>query len=131
MMDKSICEKIQQRRLQILVHSCIYYEFDASIISDNQWNSWAKELIELQRKYPQESANVLWFEVFRNFDGSTGMDLPIKDSWVMNKASELLYYKGEILAPKKMQEQVQYYVPTKQPKTLKKTINTTKRGRLF
>lgn len=125
-MDKAIKEKIQRRRLQILVHSCIYYEFDTNIISDAKWNEWAKELVDLQRQYPEESSAVIWNDVFQDFDGSTGMDLPVKNSWVMNKASELLYYKGESLAPKKMQEQVQYYLPT-----TKKAINTTKRRKLF
>lgn len=125
-MDKSICAKIQQRRLQILVHSCIYYEYDANIISDSQWNDWAKELVNLQRQHPEESASVIWFKAFQNFDGSTGMDLPIKDSWVLNKAEELLYYKGEKLAPKKMQEQVQYYVPAPSQK-----IKPIKRRKLF
>ena len=94
-MNKTIKEKIQQRRLQILVHSCIYYEFNTNIITDTQWNNWAKELVDLQRQYPEESLSVIWNDVFKDFNGSTGMDLPVKDPWVMNKASELLYYKEE------------------------------------
>ena len=40
-----IAEKIQQRRLQILVHSCIYYELNGSSVSDKQWDTWARELV--------------------------------------------------------------------------------------
>lgn len=86
----NIKERIQQRRLQLLVHSCIYYEFDTNIVTDTKWNEWAKELVQLQEDYPKESSEVIWFEAFKDFDGSTGMDLPIKDPWVRNKAQELI-----------------------------------------
>ena len=88
---QTIKEKIQQRRLQILVHSCIYYKWDDNIISDAQWNKWAHELVELQKKYPEKSKLVIYYEQFKDFDGSTGMDLPIDETWVMDKASELLW----------------------------------------
>lgn len=87
--------KIKQRRLQILVHSCIYYEYDTNIVSDAKWTSWAKELVQLQKEYPEEAKCTDWASQFENFNGSTGMDLPVKDTWVMNKALELLHYKGE------------------------------------
>lgn len=86
----NINERIQQRRLQLLVHSCIYYEFDTNIVTDTKWNEWAKELVQLQEDYPKESSEVIWSEAFKDFDGSTGMDLPIKDPWVRNKAQELI-----------------------------------------
>lgn len=95
-MNMDVAAKIRQRRLQILVHSCIYYEFDTNIVSDAQWGSWAKELISLQQANPQEAASVDWAKEFQGFDGSTGMDLPTKDPWVINKAMQLLHYKGEL-----------------------------------
>ena len=42
--ELQVAEKIQQRRLQLLIHSCIYYEFNQNLISDKQWDEWAKEL---------------------------------------------------------------------------------------
>lgn len=93
--------KIKQRRLQILVHSCIYYELNESIISDATWSKWAKELVELQKKYPEESQHTMLFEAFKNFDGSTGMDLPIHEDWVMNKARYLLKMKEPSVVIKK------------------------------
>ena len=48
-----IAELILQRRLQMLVHSYIYYELNDNIISDNTWSKWAVELADLQNKYPE------------------------------------------------------------------------------
>lgn len=87
---QSIGEKIQQRRLQILIHSCLYYELDNSIISDATWNKWAKELIQLQKDNPEVSKQIKYYNEFKDFDGSTGFNLPIKDSWVIGTAKYLL-----------------------------------------
>ena len=72
---QTIEEKIKQRRLQMLVHSYIYYELDKNIIDDSTWDKWAMELVDLQLKYPKESKNVEYYEQFKNWDGSTGADL--------------------------------------------------------
>jgi len=85
-----IAEKIQQRRLQILVHSCIYYEMDQNIISDKKWDEWARELKKLQEDYPEISRQVDWYAAFADWDASTGAFLPLKDKWVVKKAKWLL-----------------------------------------
>lgn len=84
-----IAEKIQQRRLQMLVHSCIYYEMDYNIISDKQWDAWSKELVVLQRDNPEISKQVDWYDAFADWDGSSGAFLPLKDPWVIEKAMKL------------------------------------------
>lgn len=89
-MVQSVSEKIQQRRLQILVHSCLYYELNNSIISDATWNKWAKELIQLQKDNPDISKQVKYYNEFKDFDGSTGFNLPLKDDWVIGTAKYLL-----------------------------------------
>ena len=71
-MQQTVKEKIRQRRKQMLVHSYIYYELNDNIISDSQWSKWAKELAQLQKDYPKESAEVEEYENFKNWDGSTG-----------------------------------------------------------
>lgn len=91
-MKQTIAEKIKQRRLQILVHSCIYYDMDKSIISDGTWSRWAKELVKLQNDNPEIAKTVEWDYCFRDFDGSTGMNLPTNDRWVRQKALKLLSY---------------------------------------
>ena len=87
--ELEIAELIQQRRLQLLVHSCIYYELDTNLISDRQWDEWARELVTLQKKYPHISAQVVWAKEFDGWDASTGAFLPLKDEWVMRKAIKL------------------------------------------
>jgi len=85
-----IAEKIQQRRLQLLIHSCIYYEMNQNIISDKKWDEWARELKKLQEDYPEISRQVDWYEAFVDWDASTGAFLPLKDEWVVNKAQKVL-----------------------------------------
>ena len=89
-----IAEKIQQRRRQILVHSYIYYELNANIISDAQWSKWAVELAELQRKYPKTSKRIQYAEQFQGWDGSTGAFLEY-DVHIMNIAERLLMHKQQ------------------------------------
>ena len=109
-----IAEKIQQRRLQILVHSCIYYELNGSSVSDKQWDTWAKELVELQKQYSHIAEKIIWSEAFKDFDGTTGFKLPIKDAWVMRKARQLTNYVD-----------VSRHIPVKKQK------KPIKKGRLF
>ena len=47
-----IAELIQRRRLQLLVHSCIYYAYNENLITDDTWAEWALELEKLQAQYP-------------------------------------------------------------------------------
>ena len=67
---------ILRRRLQILVHSCIYYELDSNLVSDRTWSTWAQELVKLQKKYPGIAKRVDYAQEFQDFDGSTGFNLP-------------------------------------------------------
>lgn len=94
-----IAETIQQRRYQLLVHSCIYYELNNNIISDKKWDEWARELRDLQNKYPDISSRVVLYEAFKDWDASTGAFLPIKEDWVIQRAKWLLS-KGSISVSK-------------------------------
>jgi hypothetical protein len=82
--------KILQRRLQILVHSALYYGMGESLVSDYTWNKWAQELVKLQKENPTISERVDYHEAFENFDGSTGFDLPYRHPEIMTKAQYLL-----------------------------------------
>ena len=93
MTNPEIAELITRRRRQILVHSTIYYRFNDNIISDYQWSEWAKELCELQTKYPEIAKECILHEDFKDFDGSTGFNLPLTEPWVVRKAQQLLRYK--------------------------------------
>lgn len=91
--NSEISELITRRRRQILVHSAIYYRFDDNIISDHKWQEWAKELCELQIKYPKIAEQCYLHEYFKDFDGSTGFNLPLTEPWVVRKAQQLLTLK--------------------------------------
>lgn len=88
--ELKIAEKIQQRRLQILVHSYIYYELDQNIISDQKWMEWTQELALLQIKYPILAKKVLYAETFDKFDGSTGVGLCYMTPDIIALAERLL-----------------------------------------
>lgn len=88
--ELKIAEKIQQRRYQILVHSCIYYHMGQNIISDYEWDEWARELRDLQNQYPEISKQVTLYEYFKDWDAYTGFHLPITLDWVIEKAERLL-----------------------------------------
>ena len=94
-MNQKIKDLIQRRRLQLLVHSCIYYELDQNIISDKQWDEWARELVQLQKDYPEESKEVIWYDAFKDWDASTGAFLPIKDEWVVRKSKQLIHWQKQ------------------------------------
>ena len=82
--------KIRQRRAQMLIHSCIYYEMNDNIVSDHQWQAWADELQKLQEENP-DCCNIGFFDYeFRDWTGATGNHLPHRQPWVYNKAQYLL-----------------------------------------
>lgn len=88
-----IASKIQQRRLQMLVHSCIYYRMNTNLVTDYQFDKWGRELTELQQRYPDIASRVCYAEAFKDWDGTTGFHLPV-DNWITNKAHQLLRLEG-------------------------------------
>lgn len=73
----------------MVIHSAIYYVLNDNIISDNEWATRAKELVKLQEEYPEVASQVIYVDEFKDFDGSTGFNLP-QDDKVMAKANFLL-----------------------------------------
>lgn len=88
--DLRIAALIQRRRLQILVHSCLYYHMNENIVSDKQYDTWARELQKLQEEHKEIASKVCWADTFEGYDASTGFDLPLTDEWVINKANYIL-----------------------------------------
>lgn len=91
MVEQTIAEKITQRRWQILVHSCLYYRMDENIISDYQYDAFARELKELQEKYPEIAKTCAFHKEFEGFTGS-GFDLPYNHPEIVWRAQRLLSY---------------------------------------
>ena len=73
-----IQELIKRRRAQMLIHSCIYYEMNTNIVSDDTWQKWADELESLQKKHPDDCKIGFYDKEFADWDGSTGSHLPHK-----------------------------------------------------
>lgn len=86
---KDIKSLILRRRRQLVVHSYGYYRLNENIIPDHLFDLWSKELVELQRDYPKEAAEVDMAKDFETFDGSTGYDLPTELPWVAGTWQQL------------------------------------------
>lgn len=70
-----------------MVHSFIYYELNTNIWSDDYWDEVAKELLTLEQK------GSAYEELFKDFDGSTGMQLAAyvrRCGWLGYVARELI-----------------------------------------
>lgn len=85
-----IAEIIQRRRLQLLVHSKLYYDMDTNIITDKQFDEWGRELVQLQKDNPDIAKRICFADAFKDWDASTGAFLPLQDPWVIRKAQQLL-----------------------------------------
>lgn len=63
---------IKQRRAQLMMHSTAYYVFGDSLVSDDTFDRWAYELVELQKK----KREIGFFDkLFKDWDGHTGMHI--------------------------------------------------------
>lgn len=60
-------EKIQLLQRSILVHSFAYYEIDQNIAPDYIYDNNAKQLVELMRRYPEESKRSRYYTYFKDF----------------------------------------------------------------
>lgn len=88
--NDELAELITRRRRQILVHSVLYYKLNQPTISDHTFDKWSKELAELQSEYPEIAATCEKHDEFKDFDGSSGHDLPIHTTENVNRAYRVL-----------------------------------------
>ena len=88
-------ELIKRRRLQMLVHSCLYYELDAELISDAQFDTWALELATLLKENPGVYSD-RFDQYFMDWTGDTGMHFNHRDPWVLSKAEYLLKLSNRV-----------------------------------
>ncbi len=85
-----IAEIIQRRRIQMLIHSKLYYDMDTSLITDSQFDEWGRELVQLQKDNPEIAKRICFADAFKDWDASTGAFLPLQDPWIIRKAQQLL-----------------------------------------
>lgn len=95
-MSQDILELMNRRERQILVHSCLYYRLDSSIIDDHTYDYWCKELADLIVAHPEVFKQTAHYQDYIGFDGSTGMDLPIGNPEVYSRAVQLLEYHRRV-----------------------------------
>jgi NAD-dependent DNA ligase len=97
--EEQAVELIKRRRLQILIHACIYYRLNDNVISDHQYDQWAKELAELQEKYPSASARAPYAKEFEGFgiETTSAFNLPIHEPHIVGKAQYILDLHKKIL----------------------------------
>lgn len=92
--EQVIANEIKRLRKAILVHSVIYYRLNTNIISDIQFDKFAKRLQKLQNQYPSISKKVdEFYKEFKDWDGCSGFNLPLGNIWANNKARYLLTLK--------------------------------------
>lgn len=84
-----VTKRIHTLRNLILYHSCAYYEFGESFVSDHQWSEWARELYTMQLCHPDKAAQMPYSEEFKDFDYSSGYDLKIPEN-VRQKVRETI-----------------------------------------
>lgn len=89
-----MAELIKRRRLQILVHSCLYYNMNENLIDDHTFDLWCKQLVELQQKYPSISKRVELYDQFKDFDGSSGYNLDYSHPNIVTIARHLMRCKN-------------------------------------
>lgn len=94
MTSEQIAELIHRRRQQLLVHSCIYYRFDCNIVSDNAFDGWCHQLINLQKNFPEIADQGIYAKEFKSLDHASGFDLPFNSPEVVDKARYLLRLRG-------------------------------------
>lgn len=92
--ELQIAELILRRRLQMLIHSSLYYDHNTNVISDKQFDTWARELVQLQKAYPDIAKTVDWADAFADWDATTGAFLPLKDPWVVKTAMRFITIGG-------------------------------------
>ncbi|PEL24346.1 DNA ligase LigA-related protein [Bacillus toyonensis] len=91
-----IAELITRRRRQILVHSFLYYQMNENIIHDSTYDKWSKELADLQVQHPEIADKCVYGKEFKEFDGSSGYDLPYHYPEIQNTALHLLNYHKKL-----------------------------------
>jgi len=70
---------INRRRRQLHVHSIIYYHMGQNLIDDATFDAWANELTALQASYPESKHKGYLPSVFEDWNGNTGMHLPMRE----------------------------------------------------
>lgn len=104
----NIKSEMLRRRKQILVHSCLYYQFNTNLIEDWQYDKIARRLAELQIVYPDVSNNLGYHDKeFKDFGLDhcySGFNLPRSSPEVAAAAQRLIYITSAPPSKEKIKE---------------------------
>lgn len=87
-----LLELMNRRQRQILVHSFLYYQLNTNLISDHTFDSWSKELASLMMAHKELAEQTVYYDGFKEFDGSSGYDLPYSLPEIQSVGYRLLNY---------------------------------------
>ncbi len=71
--------RIDELREMLHAHSYAYYMMNEVVITDHEWDEMARRLVELHVQYPHAIPQGYEAEYFKDFDGSTGFNMPWTD----------------------------------------------------
>lgn len=86
----TVKEQINLLERSILVNAYCYYEMDANILSDRQYDMNARQLETLKKEHPGIFNKSRYYKYFVDFESGTGFDLvsKIQSSRTMRKKIE-------------------------------------------
>lgn len=86
----TVKEKINLLERSILVNAYCYYEMDANILSDRQYDMNALQLEALKNEHPDVFKKSRYYKYFADFESGTGFDLvsKVQTSKTMRKKIE-------------------------------------------
>ena len=88
-------EHIKRLRLNVILHSCIYYEFNENLWDDHTFDHKCKELVKLLGENPGAYSD-RFDKYFEGWSGASGFHFPHRDPWVLGKAQELIQISNNI-----------------------------------
>jgi hypothetical protein len=83
--ESAILAKINQRQRQIILHSVLYYKMDISLVLDETFDKWSRELVKLQADHIELTKTSVFYNDMKDFDGTTGFHLA-NHGWGLHKA---------------------------------------------
>ena len=72
--DWNLRDKIEFLQRKIILNSIAYYNYDTNFLTDQEFDSISRQLVELHNEYGDISSTQYGY-AFKDFDGSTGFDL--------------------------------------------------------
>lgn len=73
--DLSITDQLDWLCRKIIIHSIIYYDYSANIISDQDYDKLARQLERLGNENKDKISKCYYYECLKDYTAATGFDL--------------------------------------------------------